>query len=524
MAQNYAKGQNFTGVIAPTKQTFITGSGTYTTPANVKWIRVRMVGAGGGGQGNSTAGTIVTTATAGGDTTFGGLTAGGGGVTTSTNWSNAPGGIVSGSIPGVTANAITGGDGGGGQQKDNTAFGQLPGGHGGGSFFGGGGSSLLAANTSTGIAYGSGGGGGGTSSSSGYVSGSGGGAGAYAEFVIDNPDATYSYGIGAGGGGGAGQSLDGANGAGGLIIVEEFYEPQSYARPLALPLIASNGGWGVSSVILNPQGRLTLTSGTPVTTSDVTAATTLYYTPFVGNLIPLYNGSNWALSQFSELSIAVPATTNTLYDVFIYDNAGTLTLELVAWTNDTTRATTLSRQDGLLVKTGDATRLYVGSFRTTGTSGQTEDSAVKRYCWNTFNRVTKRMQRVDTTNSWTYSTATQRYANGDGANQLDVVRGLNEDAVYIYLAAAVYSSTATTRTVNCGIGQGAVSISNLCNRPRLVASSAKDEVFGCAATFMPTQGRQYFPWVESGAGTDTQTWYGVQSGQARSGLTGHTRC
>ena len=45
--------------------------------------------------------------------------------------------------------------------------------------------------------------------------------------------------------------------------------------------------------VQSPNGRLTLTSGTPVTTNDVTAATTIYYTPYKGNAIQLYNGTNW---------------------------------------------------------------------------------------------------------------------------------------------------------------------------------------------------------------------------------------
>ena len=44
----------------PTIQTFTSGSGTYTTPAGVKYIAIQMVGGGGGGGGsssNSTGGT-----------------------------------------------------------------------------------------------------------------------------------------------------------------------------------------------------------------------------------------------------------------------------------------------------------------------------------------------------------------------------------------------------------------------------------------------------------------------------------
>ena len=55
-------------------------------------------------------------------------------------------------------------------------------------------------------------------------------------------------------------------------------------------------------------GRLTLTSNTPVLTGDVTAATTIYFTPFNGNRISLYTGSFWKSYSFSEISIAVPST------------------------------------------------------------------------------------------------------------------------------------------------------------------------------------------------------------------------
>ena len=128
-------------------------------------------------------------------------------------------------------------------------------------------------------------------------------------------------------------------------------------------------------------GRLTLTSGTPVTTSDVTAATTLYFTPYKGDQVALYTDSTWTLYTLTERSIAIPATTDTNYDVFLYDNSGTLTLELVAWSDGTTRATALATQNGVYVKSGSADRRYLGTIRTTGVSGQCEDSETKRFVW-----------------------------------------------------------------------------------------------------------------------------------------------
>src|SRR6185369_11168812 len=90
-------------------------------------------------------------------------------------------------------------------------------------------------------------------------------------------------------------------------------------------------------------------------------------------------------------SVAVPSTASTPFDVFGVLSSGTLALETVDWTNDTTRATALTTQDGVLVKSGDTTRRYLGTGRTTASTGQTEDSDLNRYLWNFYNRVHKRM-------------------------------------------------------------------------------------------------------------------------------------
>ena len=58
------------------------------------------------------------------------------------------------------------------------------------------------------------------------------------------------------------------------------------------------------------EGRLTLTSGTPVTTGDVSAAATAYYTPYIGNGISLYDGSTaWAKYTFTEITISLVVLT-----------------------------------------------------------------------------------------------------------------------------------------------------------------------------------------------------------------------
>ena len=178
-------------------------------------------------------------------------------------------------------------------------------------------------------------------------------------------------------------------------------------------------------------GRLTLTSGTPVTISDVTGATTIYYTPYKGTKIGLYDGSStWNIVTFAETSLPLGTLTSGLtYDVFAYNNSGTLALELLAWTNATTRATALVYQNGILVKSGATTRRYLGTFYTTSTT-TTEDSLLNRFVYNYYNRVIRVGKMADTT-AHSYTTGTWRIWNNNAADKVQFVVGVVEDGVSV---------------------------------------------------------------------------------------------
>lgn len=270
-------------------------------------------------------------------------------------------------------------------------------------------------------------------------------------------------------------------------------------------------------------GRLTLASGVPVTTTNVTAAVTLYFTPYKGNKIALYDGAAvWNVRTLTELSIAVPASASQMYDAFVYDNAGTPTLELTAWTNDTTRATAIVLQDGVYVKNGATTRRYVGSFRTTAVAGQTEDSLTKRYLWNYYNRIDRQMRAIDTTGTWTYSTAAYRQTRASTANQLDMVIGVSEDMVN---ATAISKVSTTTAAVSCctGIGLDSTTVNTAINAFSSTATtnSPSEHAFW---TGYPGVGRHFLAWLEFASGTPTQTWYGDNSGTTmQTGITGMMR-
>ena len=158
----------------------------------------------------------------------------------------------------------------------------------------------------------------------------------------------------------------------------------------------------------------------------------------------------------SSLTFTAPA--GTVYDLFDYSNAGTAKAELCAWTNPTTRATALTTQDGVLVKTGATTRRYLGSFATTATDGQTEYSfggaasggtAANLLVYNYYNRTDVEALVQDSASTWSYTTATLRSANNSTGNRINFVVGVSEDRV-----AANYHCVAQSSNADVGIGVG----------------------------------------------------------------------
>lgn len=135
-------------------------------------------------------------------------------------------------------------------------------------------------------------------------------------------------------------------------------------------------------------GRLTLATATPVTTSDQSAKSTVFWTPWKGNRVSLYSSTGWILRSFSELSVAVPSTIFRPFDIFVYDNAGTLALETVNW-NQSTAALTNATAAAPCVITSTAHGLsngnMVGIGGIVGTVGTNTNNGVNGKLWQVAN-------------------------------------------------------------------------------------------------------------------------------------------
>lgn len=348
--------------------------------------------------------------------------------------------------------------------------------------------------------------------------------------------------------------------------------------------------WAAWATPATFQARLTGTTGVAVTTSDVTAIATIYLTAYKGYRVSLYTSSKWtSYSLSSDVSLALTGLIKgATYDLFLYDNTGTLTLEAVAWkkvassssptsgSNKTlnltdtatlavgmwvgikdgsnseiavitavvastsitvaslansyttpdvygyrARTTALTTQDGVYVKTGETNKRYCGSLTITSTTGQTEDSLQRRLVFNYYNRVSRPMQRLETTDSWGYSTATMRQANGSLSNQLEITCGVVENPISATVIGVCQNSTTTLRSVTVAVGNNVTTAgSGLMGRNFTSSQGVGNSI--AAFDGFPSLGFNYFAWLEKGNGTDTQTWYGDDgsSGNIQSGITG----
>lgn len=302
-------------------------------------------------------------------------------------------------------------------------------------------------------------------------------------------------------------------------------------------------------------GRLTLATATPVMTSSLTAQTTVYFTPYLNNRIALYNGTAFAQHEFAELSQATtdttksPAavTTNSNYDLFVWSDSGTLRLSRgPAWSSGTSRGTgagttELTRIKGVYVNANAITNgpaanrgTYVGTIRSNGSSqidyrfdsaASAGGTAARLFVWNMYNRVRIFASVHDSTDSWTYSATTFRQANGSAGMQVELVRGLNEDAVRV--AYGIYSTNATTGPtigiVGLGLDATASAVANAILGTGAQASSAVSisAIARSEANLLPGLGYHYIAAIERASATSAAVTFvgdGGSTTTAQNGL------
>lgn len=243
-----------------------------------------------------------------------------------------------------------------------------------------------------------------------------------------------------------------------------------------------------AATIAPPQGYLNLVglSGGIIQAGDVTAATTVYYSPYTGNQIPVWNGSAFIERTFPELQLALTASAHqasTIYDACVFNNSGNPVMATgPAWSNSSAGAgargtgagtAQLQKLNGIWVNavqitgTNGATTYtiaantctYVGSLFIDGSAGQisayrTWGQSRKWGVWNNYNRQTIYLKAGDPATSWTYGTATFRPSNNSAANSLTVFSGLPEEVYDFRLVQQLFTSTGSVSGTATGAING----------------------------------------------------------------------
>jgi hypothetical protein len=349
----------------------------------------------------------------------------------------------------------------------------------------------------------------------------------------------------------SGSEIDASN----MPIVS--YDATNIEFHLVNPAASTSSGGGSSASLTPPQGYLNLVgqaTGDVVQTGDVVGTATVYYSPFVGNTIPIWNGSTFKSVTFSELTATLTtagSASAAIQDSCVFSNNGVPTLVTgPTWTSPTAGAgnrgtgagsAQLTRLQGIWVNaipiigynglssyTIPANQCtYVGSLSIDATAGQV--SAYRSYgqsrkfgVWNAYNRQKIILQAGDPTANWTYASATVRPSNGNIANNVTVFAGLPEEMVTTSFTQRQTVVNAISTTLNAGIFTGigwnsTTAASGLQSSNTFVfggASSLFELFLNSSANYVapPTIGINVVTSLEATLGTlgDGQTFFGTQ--------------
>ena len=292
---------------------------------------------------------------------------------------------------------------------------------------------------------------------------------------------------------------------------------------------------------VSPQGRLSLTAGVAVPTSDVATATTIYYVPAVGNAISLYDGTDWQTFKIPELALPLDADSGHAgyqqagmnWDVWaVVDNGAVRLATGPSWSagavagslnarGEGAGSSELQYIDGLPVNANAMTvrfgagagdtlpvaaqqALCLGTFHAIA-DGVTRDTSTSRLVANVFNMVERSVtETAGLPANYNYSSTIFRYAGNDSSINAQFLSALTGNVVKARIKTKVTSNTATYRIIGAGIR---VDGSDLVQE-FVAVNVNKYEFINLFRDFIANPGFHTVSRSEYGGGVDTQTWIG----------------
>lgn len=225
--------------------------------------------------------------------------------------------------------------------------------------------------------------------------------------------------------------------------------------------------------------------------------------------------SGTTLSFHTTLANALAGTSKVDLTANVTQAITFVSQEQLAWTNATTRATAVTIQDGRYCKSGDKTRLHVGTFYTTGTTttedsqgGTTTQLGGKRFLWNRYNRVQRTLAVKDTTSSWVYQTGTWRVTNGNNGNVVQFVLGDTERPVTARYFGTIAMNHFVSNRAAIGIGLDSATPAGFSQGGYTATAAGIYIIAACSSVYSgtPAVGYHYLAGLEFGAtgSTDCQ--------------------
>lgn len=263
------------------------------------------------------------------------------------------------------------------------------------------------------------------------------------------------------------------------------YDATNVEFHLVNSAVSSSSSGGGSASLTPPQGYLNLVgqaSGDVIQTGDVIGTGTVFYSPYNGNAIPIWNGSTFKSVIFSELTATLTSAgsaSSAIQDECVFSNNGVPTLVTgPAWSVATAGAGSrgtgagsaqISRLQGIWVNANSIIGYnglssftipanqctVVGSVFIDATAGQV--TAQRSYgqsrkwgIWNFYNRQLITVMAGDPTSSWSTTSASLRPSNGNTANSITVFSGLPEELFTTSFTQRQEVTNATSGNLNSG--------------------------------------------------------------------------
>lgn len=258
---------------------------------------------------------------------------------------------------------------------------------------------------------------------------------------------------------------------------------------LALVSLNNDGTLKASSYMPHGQCYLDLSGGN------------LRLLPRNGNNVLVKDADGWFIRQVPNAGITLGTgglVVDTNYNIYLYDSAGTLTLEA------STTASALDADTGVRIKSGDATRTLVGKARTDNPLAWV-DSGAKRYVLSYFQRRGKISVGALTADRTTASTSFVEVNSEIRANYLT----WGDEVVVHSATGSVDHDTGTTGRVQTSLGvDGATSLGPVVTMTVPTASRAYH--MSVEAHSVEAEGNHYTTLIgRTNAGN--ATWFGTDA-------------